>query len=378
MPQGSEIRVADSVAALDPGAWNRLAGDDPFLRHEFLQALEETGCAAPGTGWAPRFLTLWRDGTLAGALPLYIKSHSRGEFVFDWAWAEAYQRAGLRYYPKAIGAVPFTPVEGSRLLAEQAGDRRALLDAALDYARDAGLSSLHLLFPPEGQARECEEAGLLLRAGVQFHWRNAGYASFDDFLGALASAKRKKIRQERRRVAEAGIRFRWLTGAEAGAADWRFFFRCYANTYRERGMRPYLNLEFFRRVAASLPGNLLLLVAEAAGEPVASALFVRNREALFGRYWGATRFVPGLHFEACYYQGIEQAIRLGLGRFEGGAQGEHKLARGLLPVRTCSAHWLAHPEFFRAVADYLRREARGVEEYMDELNESAPFRKEAS
>ncbi|HSD60906.1 MAG TPA: GNAT family N-acetyltransferase [Burkholderiales bacterium] len=378
MPEHTEVRIAESVAALDAAAWNTLAGDDPFLRHEFLSALEETGCAVPETGWAPRFITLWRDGALAGALPLYLKSHSRGEYVFDWAWAEAYQRAGLRYYPKALCGVPFTPVAGSRLLAERGDDRRALLAAALDFAREAQLSSLHLLFPPEPQSRECEAAGLMLRTGVQFHWRNAGYGSFDDFLAALASAKRKKIRQERRRVAEAGIRFRWLPGAETCAADWHFFFSCYRNTYRARGMQPYLNLECFRRLAAAVPEKLLLLVAEADGEPLASALFVRNREALFGRYWGATRYVPGLHFEACYYQGIEYAIAHGLTRFEGGAQGEHKLSRGLMPVRTWSAHWLAHPEFARAVANYLRREARGVEEYIDELNESAPFRREAS
>ncbi|HET9699512.1 MAG TPA: GNAT family N-acetyltransferase [Burkholderiales bacterium] len=374
----SEILVTESAAALDARAWNRLAGDDPFLRHEFLAAMEETGCAAPQSGWTPRFLTLRRDGVLAGAMPLYLKTHSRGEFVFDWAWAEAHERAGLRYYPKAIAAVPFTPVAGSRLLAEGAEDRIALLQSALALARESALSSLHLLFPTEAQARECEAAGLLLRTGVQFHWSNDGYGDFEDFLAALASAKRKKIRQERRRVADAGIRFRWLGGAEASAEEWRFFHACYTNTYRARGMRPYLNLNCFLRLAASLPDNILLLVAEAAGEPVASALFVRNREALFGRYWGATRFIPGLHFEACYYQGIEQAIRLGLGRFEGGAQGEHKLARGLLPVRTWSAHWLAHPQFSRAVADHLRREARGVGEYIDELNESAPFRRESA
>ncbi len=251
MARAAEIRVAESVAALDPAAWNRLAGDDPFLRHEFLSALEQSGCAAPGTGWTPRFITLWRDGALAGALPLYLKSHSRGEFVFDWAWAEAYQRAGLHYYPKALCAVPFTPVAGSRLLADGTEDRSALLDAALAFARDAGLSSLHLLFPPEQQAQECEAAGLSLRTGVQFHWRNAGYPSFEDFLGALSSAKRKKIRQERRRVAEAGIRFRWLTGAEADAADWRYFFTCYENTYHARRMHPYLNLECFLRLAAA-------------------------------------------------------------------------------------------------------------------------------
>jgi predicted N-acyltransferase len=218
----------------------------------------------------------------------------------------------------------------------------------------------------------------MLRSGVQFHWRNAGYGSFEDFLGALSSAKRRKIRQERSRVAQAGIRLRWLNGADARPEDWRFFFACYGNTYSARGMRPYLSLECFRRLAAALPENLLLLVAEAQDGPVASALFVRNREALFGRYWGAIRFVPGLHFEACYYRGIEYAIAHGLARFEGGAQGEHKLSRGLLPARTWSAHWLAHPEFSRAVANYLRREARGVEHYMDELNQSTPFRREAS
>ena len=248
----------------------------------------------------------------------------------------------------------------------------------MDFAWDAGLSSLHILFPSEAQAGECEAAGLMLRTGVQFHWRNAGYGSFGDFLGALTSAKRKKIRLERSRVAGAGIRFRWLAGAEARADDWRFFFDCYRNTYRARGMQPYLNLECFLRLAAALPENALLLLAEANDGPVASALFVRNREALFGRYWGAIRYVPGLHFEACYYQGIEYAIAHGLARFEGGAQGEHKLARGLLPARTWSAHWLAHPEFKRAVANYLRREARSVEEYLDELNEGTPFRREAS
>jgi len=373
--EAAEIRILDSLDAIPAAAWNALAGDDPFLRHEFLHALQGSGCATPETGWSPCFPTLWRAGKLAGAMPLYLKTHSYGEFVFDFAWADAYRRAGLDYYPKLVSAVPFTPATGPRLLASDGEDRKALLDAALQVARETGVSSFHCLFCPESEARELEGRGLLLRHGVQFHWENRNYGIFDDFLAAMNHAKRKNIRQERRKLREAGIAFRWLDASSATEDDWGFFFHCYRANYRAHHSTPYLNLEFFSRIAGSMPESVLLLVAEAQGAPLASALFLQGGGTLYGRYWGATRYVPGLHFETCYYQAIEHAIQCGLQRFEAGAQGEHKLARGLLPARTWSAHWLAHPEFSRAVERFLRHEARGIEEYTDELRQSAPFKR---
>jgi predicted N-acyltransferase len=375
--EAAEIRILDSLDAIPAAAWNALAGCNPFLRHEFLHALQISGCATPETGWSTCFPTLWRAGNLAGAMPLYLKTHSYGEFVFDFAWADAYRRAGLDYYPKLVSAVPFTPVSGPRILASSGADREALLNAALQVARETGVSSFHCLFCPESQARELEGRGLLLRHGVQFHWENRNYGTFDDFLAAMSHAKRKNIRQERRKLREAGIAFRWLEAPWATEEDWGFFFDCYRANYRAHHSTPYLNLEFFLRIAGSMAESVLLLVAEARGAPLASALFLRGGGTLYGRYWGATRYVPGLHFETCYYQAIEHAIQCGLQRFEAGAQGEHKLARGLLPAPTWSAHWLAHPEFSRAVERFLRHEARGMEEYADELRGSAPFKRRA-
>jgi hypothetical protein len=366
------LRVAESLAGVPVGQWNALAGGNPFLRHEFLGALLETGCASARTGWQPQFLLLERDGMLAGAMPLFVKSHSRGEYVFDWAWADAYARHGLTYYPKLLCAVPFTPVGGPRLLATDDAAREALAAAALSAARE--FSSLHVLFAPQEEAALLEGHGMLLRRTVQFHWRNEGYADFEDFLGRLSHQRRKNIRQERRRVREAGIAFRWLQGPEIGARDWEFFYRCYANTYAAHGNRPYLSLEFFQRIGAAMPENLLLVVAERRGAPIAAAFDVVGAGALYGRYWGALEHVPLLHFEACYYQAIEFAIARGLERFEGGAQGEHKLFRGLMPVETLSAHWLAHPRFARAVEDYLAREAQGIAQYVNELHEHTPFK----
>ena len=366
------LRVAESLAGVPAAQWNALAGGQPFLRHEYLHALLETGCASARTGWQPQFLLLERDGALAGAMPLFVKSHSRGEYVFDWAWADAYARHGLTYYPKLLCAVPFTPVRGPRLLAADNAAREALARAALEAARE--FSSLHVLFAPQEEAALLEKHGMLLRRTVQFHWRNEGYADFEDFLGRLARPRRKNIRQERRRVREAGIAFRWLQGSEIGPRDWEFFYRCYANTYAAHGNRPYLSLEFFQRIGAAMPENLLLVVAGRAGTPIAAALDVLDGDALYGRYWGALEHVPLLHFEACYYQAIEFAIARGLARFEGGAQGEHKLFRGLMPVETLSAHWLAHPRFARAIEDYLAREAQGVAQYVNELHEHTPFK----
>ena len=285
-----------------------------------------------------------------------------------------YHRHGLDYYPKLVSAVPFSPVRGARLLAPQAAMRQRLLRAALDLA--AQTSSLHVLFPLEEEAQQMSDAGMMLRRGVQFHWRNPGYASFEDFLGALSHEKRKKIRQERRKVREAGVRLRRLSGHEIRPEHWTFFTRCYNTTYRAHHSTPYLNRAFFERLGETLPESVLLVLAELDGRPVASALDVYSNRVLYGRYWGAIAHIPNLHFEACYYQAMEFCIERGIQIFEGGAQGEHKLARGFLPIETVSAHWLKHERFARAIEQYLEREAAGVERYLDELNERAPFKKE--
>jgi hypothetical protein len=367
------LRVVDSLAGVPAAAWNALAGGNPFVSHEFLGALLESGCASERSGWLPQFILLQRDGALAAAMPLFVKSHSWGEYVFDWAWAEAYERHQLPYYPKLLCGVPFTPVTGPRLLASSDADRRKLIAAALGVAKD--FSSLHVLFPLEAEAALLREAGLLLRRTVQFHWRNDGYRDFEEFLACLTRARRKNIRQERRRVREAGISFRWLRGAEIEDAHWEFFNRCYRRTYAAHRSSPYLSLDFFRRLGASLPQHTLLILAERAGEPIAAALDIIAGGALYGRYWGALEHVPLLHFEACYYQAIEYAITHRLERFEGGAQGEHKLFRGLLPVETLSAHWLAQPRFASAIEDYLERETLGIARYVNELAEHSPFRR---
>jgi predicted N-acyltransferase len=375
------LRVVESLAGVPAEAWNAIAAGgpagpgDPFTRHEFLSALIETGCASARSGWRPQIVLLERGTELCGAMPLFLKSHSYGEYVFDWAWADAYQRHGLQYYPKLLCAVPFTPVTGPRLLAASDADRALLAAAAREMAQD--VSSLHVLFPPGPEAALLQGAGMMLRRTVQFHWQNApgdGYADFDDFLGRMTRHRRKVIRQERRRVREAGVGFRWLRGAEIETKDWEFFERGYRRTYAAHRSSPYLNLEFFLRIGATLPQHCLMILAERAGKPVAATLNLVNEDKIFGRYWGAGEHIPLLHFESCYYQAIEYAIANRLQYFEGGAQGEHKLFRGLLPVETYSAHWLAHPAFADAIEDYLKRETAGIARYVDELNEHSPFR----
>jgi uncharacterized protein len=375
MKTRSGIHILDSLAPVAAAEWNALGAGHPLVSHAFLCALEETGCAAPESGWTPCHLTLWRDGALAAAMPLYLKSHSYGEYVFDWAWADAYRRHGLDYYPKLLSAVPFTPVSGPRLLARSDADRARLVQAALEFAANAGVSSLHCLFPTAAEAQALESAGMMLRSTVQFHWRNQGFADFDAFLACMNHEKRKKIRQERRKVGDAGIRFRWLRGDEAQPADWQFFIHCYNRTYREHHSTPYLSLAFFERLAETMPANLLLILGYRDSQPVAAAFNIIGGDALYGRYWGATEFHSGLHFETCYYQAIEYCIANRIARFEGGAQGEHKLSRGLLPVRTLSAHWLAQPQFADAVAQFLKRETRGIEHYVGELSEHSPFKR---
>ena len=372
-------RILRSLDKIDPEQWDVLVdanggGGQAFVRHAFLHALEDSGCVGRGTGWLPEHLCLFRGERLAAAAPLYRKQHSWGEYVFDWAWADAYARHGLRYYPKLVCAVPFTPVAGPRLLARDAAGRRALAAALLEHAREAGVSSLHLLFPPPAEADALAAAGSMIRRGVQFHWRNAGYRSFDDFLATLTQPKRKKIRAERRKVGEAGVSLRRLAGREITAAHWDFFFVCYEATYAAHGSTPYLSRGFFRRIAERMPEQLLLVLAERAGRPIAASLLVHDADRLYGRYWGAVEYLPCLHFETAYYQAIEAAIELGLAVVEGGAQGEHKMARGFLPEPTCSAHWLAEPAFADAVDRFLAREGLMIDGYLDELAEHSPFR----
>jgi hypothetical protein len=314
---------------------------------------------------------------------LYLKGNSYGEYVFDWAWADAYQRHGLTYYPKAIVAVPFTPVPGSRLLAIDATARLRLAQALIDFAKDQGLSSLHVLFADESaDLKACLDAGMMLRHTVQFHWHNQAYRDFDDFLSHLSQEKRKKIRQERRKVHEAGVTWQVLQGKDIHAADWDFFYQCYAQTYLEHGNPPYLSRAFFTAMAADMPENWVLFVAEREGRRMACSLLglspSEQPEAsggvTYGRYWGALERVDCLHFEACYYQPLAWCIAQGVERFEGGAQGEHKMARALLPVQTSSAHWLSHPGFADAVARFLAQEGQSVQAYMEDLSLRSPLK----
>lgn len=377
------IEVCADPSAIDALAWNALlarqAEPTPFMRHEFLAALHACGCADEASGWAPRFVLLYRQGRLAAAAPAWLKSHSWGEYVFDWAWAQAYQRHGLPYYPKLVVAVPFTPVRGSRLLAEDATSRAALLAALQALAREEGASGVHLLFGDADDQAAGEAAHWLARTGVQFHWHNQSGGEWTDwpaYLASLRRDKRKKILQEQRRVAEAGVALAVLEGPGIQDEDWSFFHRCYTATYLAHGHAPYLDEGFFQRVGRTLAPHWLMLVATQAGQRVAASLLAidRTRGIAWGRHWGALAQVPCLHFEACYYRPLEWCIDQGFRRFEGGAQGEHKMARGLLPEPTGSAHWIAHRGFAEAIASHLAREGRGIEAYLDELGEHSPFK----
>jgi len=372
------LKIIENLADIPVADWDALAGNDPFLSHSYLYALQESCCATAQFGWQAQFLTLWQDQRLLGAMPLYLKTNSYGEHVFDWAWADAYHRHGLRYYPKLVCTVPFTPVTGARLLAApdaEANEVRALLlGSVLQFAKESSVSSLHCLFLDEADTREAQAQGMMLRQDVQFHWQNRGYKDFEEFLAALSRDKRKRIKQERRKVQEAGIELQCVTGDVATVEQWAFFASCYAHTRQTHHSPPALNEDFFQRIGATLPHNTLLVIATRAGQPIASALNLFTGEVLYGRSWGAFEFHSGLHFETCYYQAIEFCIARGIRTFEGGAQGEHKLARGFLPVTTRSAHWLAHPQFARAVDDYLQQETNAISGYVDELNERSPFK----
>jgi predicted N-acyltransferase len=385
-PPRLRLQIHDDPDRIDAAAWDALLAASPaptpFLRHAFLAALHTSGSACAATGWQPVFMTLTDEndaGVLRAGAALYLKSHSYGEYVFDWAWADAWERAGQRYYPKLLGAVPFTPVPGSRLLARDAEARAALLAAIEAFARDQGMSSAHLLFLDEADRAAAAAQGWLLREGVQFHWTNRQpepYADFADFLAHLSRDKRKKIAQERRYVREAGIAFDVRRGAEIAEADWDFFARCYDNTYREHRSTPYLSRAFWAEMARAMPEHWLMFVARRGPERVAASLIAidTERRVAYGRYWGCTEPVAHLHFAACYHEPLDWCVRERFLRFEGGAQGEHKMARGLLPVTTTSAHWLRHPGFADAVARFLERETAGVEAYVGELRERNPFR----
>jgi predicted N-acyltransferase len=382
-PDDYVIRVIDDPTAMDMAAWDALLDAQPlptpFMRARYLASLHTSRSAWPRSGWTPRFVTLWRGATLQAAAPAYLKTHSWGEYVFDWAWADAYQRHGLRYYPKLLVAVPFTPVPGTRLMATDSAARARLVKALHAFAVEQGLSSAHVLFHDEADAVALQSDGWLPRHNVQFHWTRAAAGApetFEAFLRQLQRDKRKKIHQERRKVVEAGVVFSAHEGSAISTELWDFFHRCYVSTYQDHGSTPYLTRGFFAAMAQHMAGHWVMFVARIGDEPVAVSLIAldRERRAAFGRYWGATRFIDCLHFEACYYQPLQWCIEHGIERFEGGAQGEHKMARGLLPAPTASSHWLAHPAFARAIDEFLHAERAGVRGYVDELNERFPFK----
>ncbi len=377
--QAVRLKIVERIADIDREAWNAMGvAPYPFLRHEFLSALEEQDCLGERFGWLPRHLTLWDDaGRLAGAAPLYLKFNSYGEFVFDWAWADAYERHGLRYYPKLVSASPYTPATGPKLLLHPlAGEdtRAMLINAGLELAQQSNVSSLHWLFTTPAESDLLEQTGLLRRIGCQFHWQNHGYADFDAFLAALTSGKRKNIRRERRRVSEAGVTFRLLDGHSASLRDWKVFHGLYESTFHRRGGLPTLSLGFFRAIAESMPDSVLLVMADHGNKPVAAAFCLVGTDTLYGRHWGCNEFFDNLHFEACYYQGLDFCIRNRLARFEPGAQGEHKVARGFLPTVTQSAHWLADARFADAIARHLAHERDGMRDYVAEMHTHSPYR----
>jgi predicted N-acyltransferase len=383
MPEGRSppvLRLADGIAGLDAAAWDACAGEaNPSVCHAFLAAMEESGSVGKGTGWRPRPLLLESAaGELLGAAPLYVKSHSYGEYVFDHGWANAYEKAGGHYYPNLLVAVPFTPVPGPRLLVRPGrgaeARRRQLAEGLLAAANQLGVSSLHVNFPDPADSEVLASAGLMQRVATQYHWQNKGYASFADFLADLASRKRKMIRKERAAALREGLVIRRLTGNQLTPMHWRAFFRFYIDTSERKWGSPYLTEEFFLRIGATMAERILLVMAEQDGEPVAGALNLIGGDTLYGRNWGSDGAYRFLHFEACYYQAIEFAIERGLARVEAGAQGEHKIGRGYLPVETRSFHYIADRHFAAAVADFLRREQAAVEAEREALADYSPFR----
>jgi predicted N-acyltransferase len=374
-------RTLTSIESVPAAEWNQLEfGGNPFLRHEFLAALERTGCARESTGWIPQHLVLESDGRIEAALPLYEKSHSWGEFVFDWSWARAYNEAGLPYYPKLVSMVPFSPVPGMRLLVRPGADstavKKKLLTTLLARAKSDSYSSVHVLFPQEDELELLENEDFLLRRDCQFHWHNRGYTTFADFMATFRAEKRKKAQRERRRIQEAGIRFRTLHGSDMDESLWRTVFAFSENTFQARGHEHYLSADFFISIAQTLPQAVMVKLATYEDRPIATAIFFRSNDTLYGRYWGSAADFHSLHFETCYYQGIDYCIEHGLQRFEPGTQGEHKVPRGFEPVHTWSAHWIAEPHFRRAIAKYLSQEQVAIDQYMDSVRDHLPYRRD--
>lgn len=371
-------QLIHDLSEIGEASWTHLLEQqsyaNPFLSYAFLQAMHASNSASSASGWTVCFLSVWQDTQLVAAMPLYEKTHSYGEYVFDWAWANAYEEHGLPYYPKLLSAVPFTPVCGQRLLAIDAASQQALLNALIDLLKTKNYSSAHVLFPPETEVAQFEQAGFLIRTGVQFHWKNQQFSTFDDFLATLSFKKRKNIKAERKKVQQAGVTFERITGNAITSGQWHFFKQCYDQTYYEHRSTPYLNADFFARLAATMPHNITLVIAYKNSIPIASSLLIHDQNTLYGRYWGCLENVSCLHFETAYYQAIEFCIQHHIATFEGGAQGEHKLARGFLPKKTFSAHLLAEPAFADAVARFLEREQNGIKMYIDELNEHSPYK----
>lgn len=379
-----EIRFFSSMTEVDSNSWNHLFGTDyPFTRHEFLLALEEGGSTTAETGWQPSHAMLFRADAPIAAMPLYIKSHSYGEYVFDWSWADAYQRHGLEYYPKLVSAIPFTPATGPRLAiatSESVAEISKLFAAALTrFCEEQGLSSFHILFPTDEVAHQLEDTGLIRRQGSQFHWYNRDYDDFGDFLSTFNSRKRKSLKRERRRVTDQGITLQRLSGGDITEAHWHLFYRFYQFTYAKRsGHGGYLSLESFLALGRLMPSQIVMVLATQHGREIAGALYFRSKDVLYGRYWGCIQELDCLHFEACYYQGIELCIEDGLKKFDPGAQGEHKIQRGFEPSKTWSLHWMAHAEFAAAIDDFTSRESGHIDDYIRQASEYLPFKKSGS
>jgi predicted N-acyltransferase len=382
-PEPFQLRVLQSISAVEEHHWNGLLSPDsgPFLKYEFLHALEKTGCVGRNTGWQVAHLIIENaQAELVGAMPLYLKQHSYGEFVFDWAWAQAYEQNNLPYFPKALSAIPFTPVRGTRLLASSKYDvatiREVLVAGLKTLVNQNQLSSAHVLFPEIGELEELQKQGFMLRDSVQFHWHNQGYQDFEQFLSALTMKRRKNIRRERAEVTNDQMAYRHIPGSKASAEDWAFFYRCYENTYAEHHSSPYLTEDCFQLLGRTMPENFHLIIASRDEKPVASSLLVIDQltSTAYGRYWGAIEYIPCLHFELAYYQSIEYCIKEGIQTLEGGAQGEHKMARGFLPITIQSAHWIEDPGFAKAVKRFLEREHEGMAAYVDELEQHIPLK----
>ena len=377
------LSVCNNLNEVPAAQWNALAGTDiPFLRHEFLSALETHHCVGEPAGWIPQHLLLFdtidQEEKLVGAVPQYLKTNSYGELVFDWAWAEAYHRSGRHYYPKLVVAIPYTPATGPRLLIAPEAEQKSIVDKlinfCIEHAKKLQVSALHYLFPYDVDLERLKNHGLMPRLACQFHWRNENYKSFDDYLDRFTSAKRKKIKRERRQVNESSVNISRLHGNELSENQWQAVHRHYASTFDRHSGYATLSLNFFLELAHTMPEQMLIVLAESNGEPVASAICFQDNHSLYGRHWGCDQHFQNLHFEACYYQGLEYCIENGLSRFDPGAQGEHKISRGFLPTPTWSAHWIADPEFNKAIEGFLYHETKEMQRYIEELNSRSPFK----